>query len=210
MRIKFHGYLKKLCPKEFYEVAAETAAEGIRGLTNQLKQLRRISGNRWICRVKECPRRDDLYAHNESLTEINVYPDYAPAGGGKVGTMQVIIGAVIVVAAVALAFVTGGASLAAAAEASGMCAYVTTGAAIAAGFSGSVMLTSAAMMGAGLILSGLSAMLTKVPKTTTDDSEANKYFNSGSNTTAIGTRIAIGYGKYKFYGQILSIQQESY
>jgi predicted phage tail protein len=73
------------------------------------------------------------------------------------------------------------------------------------------MLTlSVGMIGTGLILSGIATMMIKVPKSGgSDDTESNKYFGSSQNTTKIGTRIAIGYGKYKFHGHLLSVTTES-
>jgi predicted phage tail protein len=201
MKIKFHGFLKKLCPKEYYEIDARTPAEAIRGLTNQMKQLIRIGGNRWVCRVKECPNRDDLYSTNPDLTELNIYPDYMPAGGGSSGTMQIIVGVVLVVVAVLLWIFLPGAGVAmTAALAEGATALTTAG-----------MLTlSVGMIGTGLILSGIATMMIKVPKSGgSDDTESNKYFGSSQNTTKIGTRIAIGYGKYKFHGHLLSVTTES-
>lgn len=206
MKIKFHGFLKKLCPKEYYEIDANTPAEAIRGLTNQMKQLIRIGGNRWVCRVKECPNKGDLYSTNPDLTELNLYPDYMPAGGGSSGTMQIIVGVILVAVAVVAAFFTGGAALAAAGTAA---AEITAGAAISAGFAASALASSALLMGVGLILSGIATMMTKVPKASSDDTESNKYFGSSQNTTKIGTRIAIGYGKYKFHGHLLSVTTES-
>ena len=206
MKVKFHGILKKLCPKEFYEVMAETPAEAIRGVTMQLKSLRRLGGNRWVCRVKECKDREDLYAHNDQSLELNLYPDYLPAGGGgRPGALQIVIGAVIVVAAVATAFFTGGGSLAA------LASWSSTYGAISAGFSGSVMLTSVGMMGVGMILSGLGTLIMS-PDMDTKDSQTSKSraFGSMKNTTEIGTRIAIGYGRYKVAGQFLSINTESF
>lgn len=204
MKIKFHGFLKKLCPKEYYEVDARTPTEAIRGLTNQMKQLIRVGGNRWVCRVRECPNREDLYTINPELQELNLYPDYSPAGAGNGGTMQIIIGAVLVTVAVVTAFFTGGASLASVGAAWGS---------VVAGFTASgfaaTLATSALLMGTGLILSGIATMMMKVPKAANDDSDGNKYFGGSSNTTRIGTRIAIGYGKYKFYGHLLSVTTES-
>lgn len=200
MKIKFHGFLKKLCPKEYYEVDARTPAEAIRGLTNQMKQLIRVGGNRWVCRVRECPNREDLYAINPELNELNLYPDYSPAGGGNSGTMQIIVGAVLVVLAVAAwIFLPGFGVAMTAALAEGATALTTAG----------MITASVGMMGAGLILSGIATMMIKVPKASNDDSDSNKYFGGSGNTTRIGTRIAIGYGKYKFYGHLLSVTTES-
>lgn len=200
MKIKFHGFLKKLCPKEYYEVDARTPAEAIRGLTNQMKQLIRVGGNRWVCRVRECPNREDLYAVNPELQELNLYPDYSPAGGGNSGTMQIIVGAVLVVLAVAAwIFLPGFGVAMTVAVAEGATALTTAG----------MITASVGMMGAGLILSGIATMMIKVPKASNDDSDSNKYFGGSGNTTRIGTRIAIGYGKYKFYGHLLSVTTES-
>ena len=200
MKVKFHGFLKKLCPKEYYEVDARTPAEAIRGLTNQMKQLIRVGGNRWVCRVRECPNREDLYAINPELNELNLYPDYSPAGGGNSGTMQIIVGAVLVVLAVAAwIFLPGFGVAMTAALAEGATALTTAG----------MITASVGMMGAGLILSGIATMMIKVPKASNDDSDSNKYFGGSGNTTRIGTRIAIGYGKYKFYGHLLSVTTES-
>lgn len=208
MKIKFHGFLKKLCPKEYYEVDARTPAEAIRGLTNQMKQLIRVGGNRWLCRVRECPNREDLYAINPELNELNVYPDYSPAGAGSSGTMQIIVGVVLVVVAVVGAFFTGGGTLAMLGI-GGTFSASAVGGAIAAGFAASALASSALLAGVGLILSGIATMMMKVPKAANDDSDSNKYFGGSSNTTRIGTRIAIGYGKYKFYGHLLSVTTES-
>lgn len=208
MKIKFHGILKKLCPKDFYEVVADTPAEAIRGVTMQLKSLRRLGGNRWVCRVKECKNREDLYAHNDQDSVFNLYPDYSPAGGGgRPGVLQIVIGAVIVVAAVVTAFFTGGGSLAA------LASWSSFYGAVSAGFAGSVMLTSVGMMGVGMILSGLGTLIMSPEVDTKDSSSENsksRTFGANKNTTEIGTRIAIGYGKYKVYGQLLSVNTESF
>lgn len=202
MKIKFHGILKKLCPKEFYEVAADTPAEAIRGVTMQLKNLRRLGGNRWICRVKECPNREDLYAHHEQGVELNLYPDYAPAGGGtsRPGVLQIIVGVVIIAVAVVTTWLTGG-------FAAGFWAAFYTSA------GGLTIAGSAAMAGVGMILSGLASMIMSPDVDTKDsssESSKSRTFGANKNTTEIGTRIAIGYGKYKVYGQLLSVNTESF
>lgn len=180
MRIKFHGFLKRLCPKEYYEIDAQTPAEAIRGLTNQMKQLIRVGGNRWVCRVKECPNREDLYAINPELKELNLYPDYMPAGTGKTGGwVQIVVGVVLIVIGIALC---------------------CTG----SPWAGAGLIVS----GSGMIFTGVATLLMKVPDSD-EGGDSNKYFGSGGNTTKIGTRIAIGYGKYKFYGQLLSVTTES-
>ena len=201
MKVKFHGILKKLCPKEFYEVMADTPAEAIRGVTMQLKALRRIGGNRWVCRVKECAKREELYAHYDQETELNLYPDYSPAGGGggKPGVTQIIVGVVIIAVAVITTWLTGG-------FAGGFWGAFYTSA------GGMTLAGSAVMAGVGMILSGLATMIMTPEMDTKDSSETTKSraFGATKNTTEIGTRIAIGYGKYKVYGQLLSVNTESF
>ena len=202
MKVKFHGILKKLCPKEFYEVVADTPAEAIRAVTMQLKALQRVGGNRWLCRVKECPKREDLYAHQGGDTELNLYPDYSPAGGGggKPGVLQIVIGVVLVIVAVVVTFLCAPA---------GASFWATLGSA----FSTSTFIGSVGMMGVGMILSGLATMImTPDMDTKETDSQTSKSrtFGSNKNTTEIGTRIAIGYGKYKVYGQFLSINTQTF
>lgn len=189
MKIKFHGYLKKLCPKEFYEIEANTPAEAIRGLTNQMKQLIRVSGNRWRCRVRECPTKDSLYSNNSDLEELNLYPDYSPAGGGKGGVLQMIIGAIIVVIGL-IVFAAG--------------IYFENPA--VAEFGVEMM-----KYGAILMLSGFITWLCPVPKSDSEEESNRKSKNlaNKSNTTEIGTRIAVAYGMYKHYGQLISAQTGS-
>lgn len=194
MKVRFHGILKKICPKECYEIFADTPAEAIRGVTMQIKELKRFGTNRWVCKAKECPTRDSLYAHNPQDLELNLYPDYSPAGGGggRPGTLQMVIGAVILVVSVALAAYTGGGS-------------------IAAGFEAYSSLQTAAMFGVGMMLSGLATMISTPEVDNKDSNEVkSRMFGSRKNTTEIGTRIAVGYGRYKLYGQLLSINTESF
>jgi predicted phage tail protein len=202
MKIKFHGYLKKLCPKEFYEIEANTPAEAIRGLTNQMKQLIRVSGNRWRCRVKECTTHDSLYSHHDGLEELNIYPEYAPAGGGGSGLGMFLIGALIVVLAVVAWFALPAVL--------GVAMTATTAAGATVMTTAGTLTLAAGMMGAGIMLGGLAAMLMPVPKVDNQDSPPpSKYFGAGQNTTSIGTRIAVCYGKYKHYGQLVSVQSQS-
>ena len=62
--------------------------------------------------------------------------------------------------------------------------------------------------GIGLMAGGLMQMLFPAPviKNTASqgDPEASKYLGAPKNTVAIGTRIPIGYGKFKVYGHFIS------
>jgi len=66
-------------------------------------------------------------------------------------------------------------------------------------------------MGTSLALSGVMELLSPTPKLTpiNNNDTASKYLGSPPNTTAIGTPIAIGYGRYLWSGQFLSFNLES-
>jgi predicted phage tail protein len=67
-------------------------------------------------------------------------------------------------------------------------------------------------IGAAMMLSGTVQLLTPVPKIrNTQESQVaeSRFFNSNQNTTAIGTRIAVAYGRNKIYGQLLSFNTQA-
>lgn len=184
VKVLFHGALKRICPDE-YEVDVSTPAEAIRAVTNQFKdKLIRKDGQRFVCSVKECPRDIDL---NSSLRsdELNIYPAFCASGGGKRGSwINVAIGAVLVTVG-AVMWYTG----------------------VGAPFGQALV-----MMGSSMMLGGLSNILFPAKLPTANDSnnpESSKTFGNSGNTTKIGTRIAIGYGKYKVAGQYLSINTKA-
>lgn len=183
VKIIFHGVLKKICP-DVYEVEANTPEEAIRGLTNQFKdKLIRKDGRRFVCSVKECPRDIDLNSCI-ATNELNIFPAFCASGGGamsKPGMLQMVVGTILIVVGVLVAaFVPGGQPFGL-----GMVKF-----------------------GIGMLITGgLTYLLT--PKIDTGNSQSNKEssrtFGNSGNTTKIGTRIAVGYGKYKIAGQYLSI-----
>lgn len=183
VKIIFHGALKKICP-DVYEADASTPAEAIRGITNQFRnKLIRKDGQRFVCSVKECPKDVDLNSCIRT-EELNIYPSFYASGGGgnKPGMIQTVIGSVLIVVGAALWYFTGG-----------------TAAAI-----GTWMMK----VGAAMVLTGAATMLFGPNVDTANSSEnpeSSKAFGNSGNTTKIGTRIPIGYGKYKVAGQYLSI-----
>ena len=192
IRVIFHGALKKICPDE-YKVDVSTPAEAIRGITNQFRdKLLRKDGQRFICSIKECTRDVDLNSCVRS-DELNIYPAFCASGGGKGGNwINIAIGALLIVAAVYAG--PGGWALA------------TTAA------NWGTWSASFAMMGAGMMLSGMTQLLFPMKLDTARSSnnpEASRAFGNPGNTTKIGTRIPIGYGKYKVSGQYLSINTKA-
>lgn len=189
VKIKFHGILKKLCPK-VYEIDAQTPSEAIRGLTNQLPQLKRKDGSRFHCRVKECPTKESLFSTFGDITELNVYPSFIAAGGGGSGWIQVVVGAIVVVAGL----ITMGVG-----TYFGQPWLVTGGKYVVAA-------------GVSMMIGGAAQMLMPLPKTSnTQESQIaeSRFFTKNQNTTAIGTRIMLAYGKNKIYGQLLSFNTQA-
>lgn len=186
VKVKFHGILKKLCPK-VYEIDAQTPSEAMRGLTNQLPQLRRKDGKKYECQIKECPTKESLFSTFGDVSELNVYPSFVASGGGNSGGwIQVVVGAILVIVGILLVVYTGGAWAAA----------------------GKYMI----QIGAAMMFSGTVQLLTPVPKIrNTQESQVaeSRFFNSNQNTTAIGTRIAVAYGRNKIYGQLLSFNTQA-
>ncbi|OXE37467.1 MAG: hypothetical protein CGW95_01490 [Phenylobacterium zucineum] len=99
-------------------------------------------------------------------------------GGGKV--LGAILGAVLIVAAVALAPVTGGGSL-----------LMTQG----IGFLG-LTYANVAWLGAALLLGGIAQLLAPTPKAPQQgQTNENSYFNGPVNSIAQGAAVPIGYGR---------------
>lgn len=192
IKVLFHGALKRICPDE-YKVDVNTPAEAIRAVTNQFRdKLIRKDGQRFVCSVKECPRDVDL---NSSVRgdEINIYPAFCASGGGGKNTgswVTIAIGAVLIAAAILAG--PGGWAIAG----------------VGAGWISGSTAATMCIMGAGMMLSGMTNLLFSSKLPTANDSnnpDSSKAFGNSGNTTKIGTRIPIGYGKYKISGHYLSI-----
>lgn len=183
VKVIFHGALRKLCPDE-YKVDASTPSEAIRAVTNQLKdKLIRKDGQRFVCSVKECPRDVDLNSCVRG-EELNVYPSFCASGGGKKGGLiNMAIGAVLITVGAVMMFTGVGTAFA----------------------------PSLIMAGAGMFLTGVMNYFFPMKDTSNDSSnpESSRVFGNSGNTTKIGTRIPVGYGKYKIAGQYLSINTQA-
>lgn len=192
VKVIFHGVLKKLCPDE-YKVEAETAAEAIRGVTNQLrKKLVRKDGTMFQVVCKQCLTRFAFFSHipeSEETFELDLYPAFVPSGGGNGNVLNMIVGAVLIVIGAIVMFF---------APETGAWAWLfDAGLALIVG--GTIQVLSGAI---GLLLS-------KKEDTASDSTESSRTFGANTNTTKIGTRIPIGYGKYKLYGHYLSVNTQA-
>lgn len=190
-KIFFHGSLKKLLPEPF-EVNANSPLEAMRALVAHHPHLQKVVSfdDRPLVQICGFESRQSLTAVTEE-PEFHIVPAMIGAGGNGGGFAKIVIGAVIIAAAV-LSFGTG-ATLAAMWSS----AQATIG--------GSLLIS----LGASLVFGGLLSFLSPAPPRDTGqsaaaDPEASKYLGIGQNTTRIGTRIAIGYGRDRVYGHFLS------
>lgn len=192
VKVIFHGVLKKLCPDE-YKVEAETAAEAIRGVTNQLrKKLVRKDGTMFQVICKQCLTKFAFFSHipeSEEPFELDLYPAFVPSGGGSANVVNMIVGAVLMV--VGLIMVAAG-------------VYFEQPWLVKAGW-------ATFKFGLAMVLSGTIGLLlqSKTKDTASDSTESSRTFGTNTNTTKIGTRIPIGYGKYKLYGHYLSVNTQA-
>jgi len=190
-RIHLHGYLADLYKGPPPEFEAESAAEAIYAFTRQTKAF-----NVKPHQSKHCVRvvgfdNVSLLAHPTDVEDIHIVPDFSGGGGGGGGFLKIAIGALLIAAA----FIPGMQGLVLI-EATASTAAIT-GASVA--FS----------LGLSLVLGGLMEIMSPAPKRESSggpqaEAAASRYLGGPKNTTRIGTRIGILYGRGQVYGHILS------
>jgi len=193
VKVILHGYLKSLYPGDI-QLNGSTVAEIINGMCKQTKAFEpELGDDRHTIMVKGFTTKESLDAPLGDINELHLFP--AMTGGKSGGFFKIVIGAVLIAAAIW----TGGTSLTL-----GPVLFGTT--------------TLAGVMfnvGLSLVLGGLMEMMSPAPKidkatgTSTADPEASKYLGPTANTTRIGTRIPLGYGRFKAYGHYLSFDVDA-
>ncbi|WP_428945311.1 tail assembly protein [Pantoea sp. FN060301] len=132
---------------------------------------------------------------SRGATDYTMQPVIEGAKSG--GTLQIVIGAVALVAA----FFTAGASMAAYSS-----ALAATGAAVTASTTAATILTG---IGISMMLGGVVQMLTPQPKydigsASSTDNQANYAFGAPVNTVAMGYPVPVLYGQREIGGAIIS------
>ncbi len=178
-RIVLHGYLRDLVPGGVVELEAHTPREAVTLMCLHHRDAFRpnaISGRHTV-QVRGYERPDDLDTVIAE-EEIHLVPPFA---AGKSAFIRILAGVVLIAAAFT--------PLGAVAIAEGVTLFPTL-----------------IGMGASLVLGGVLELLMPQPKidTNADQVEASKYLGAPGNTVKIGTRIPIGFGRYKVYGHYLS------
>lgn len=189
MTLHFHGELKQFCPSGF-TCWAHSAAEAVNLFFRQnRKAARERDGSKRVVQVANHCSTDTLTNALE-VDRLDVCPAFLGSGGSGGGTIQAVIGAVLIAAAV-----------------------------VAAVFGQYWLAVPLGLSGLSMAIGGVLQMLSPSPRldrpdATTDTPsgqtpEESRYLGAAGNTTASGTRIPLGYGRMKIYGHILSFDVEA-
>lgn len=186
MRVKIflHGHLKEKIGTDFVCTEARTAYEAIKSITNRYKKVLKapLDLGKWKVRLKDYDTREKMMRrlrHNV----LHLYPKFSTAKSA--GVTQIVVGALLIAAAFIMP------------------------ASVALWGSLALNASTVALAGASLILSGALTMM-MAPNLNTDNTDTkDKYLGAGEHTTAAGTRIPFGYGKFKIAGHYISYNTSS-
>lgn len=178
-----HGLLRKFS-KVPLEVEAASVSEAIMFLQQLFPEIRqRPLEERLVVQVLGFDSPASIRNPTE-MEDIHIVPAFAGAGGGFKSFFQIIIGAVLVVAGV-----------------------------MAMGTPFAFLSNALIGMGASMVLGGLLSMISPAPQRDSGqgaaDPPASKYLGAHGNTTQIGTRIPVGYGRFRVDGHYLSFDVQA-
>lgn len=173
-KLHLHGPLRKYAP-DGIELEADTVLEAINGMCKLLGIKPNPLTGRSLVRVRGFDTLESLSQPSEER-DLHIVPAFL--GGKSVlgSIVRIVVGAVLIVAAVVIAGMTFG-------LATPLSSFLFS-------------------VGASLVLGGLINLL--FPQKPADTSFSH-YLGGGGNTTKIGTRIGLPFGKQvRIFGQILS------
>ena len=180
-QIKLYGPLAKFLGKRVLKADVSNAAEAVQFLVVNWPELEKHMHDQYYrVEVAGTDLHVDELHYPAGADDIKIVPCVAGAGGGW---GKVILGAALI----GLAFATAGASVAAAG-----------GLMSVKGWAAASYLTKAAIyMGAGLVLGGVSQLLSPVPKTPEfeEDPQNSFYFSGVVNSARPGTPVPVCYGE---------------
>ncbi|MBI6547277.1 tail assembly protein [Xenorhabdus lircayensis] len=183
VRLQLGGHLRRFGRR--YELEVRDAAEAIRCLCYQLTGFQKaISDGHIRVRIagRDMTETNIPAGMNHPLNDgdtVTIVPVVGGAGGNGVGM------AILGVVAIAAAFWTGGASIAA----------------------WGAMSTGLAIAGVALIGAGLASMLTKMPngpEIGSSKTDGNQYFNSLENRIGQGYPVPLAYGEMVVGSNVIS------
>ena len=217
-KIKLHGELANAFGDEF-KFAGHSPAEMIKFLMYQVKGFADKFKDGYY-RVVKNNEESGFHYDEQSLhcslgdvpSTIHLIPSLQGSGGGSGGGGKAILGGVIMVAAVATAWFTGGASLYAGGLSFGTSFSVGMGATAFAGFSYGTI----ALLGGAMLLGGLAMALQPAPDMGSSPSRERpearpSYFLNGAiNMMEQGGALPILYGKYLAGSVVINASVEVY
>ena len=181
-KIKLYGPLAKFLGKRVFKADVSNAAEAVQFLVVNWPELEKHMHDQYYrVEVAGTDLHVDELHYPAGADDIKIIPCVAGAGGGW---GKVILGAALIGLAFAMPVAAGNISLMSGIKA-GSLAKVG-------------MLTKAALyMGGGLLLSGVSQLLTPTPKTPEfeEDPQNSFYFSGVVNSARPGTPVPVCYGE---------------
>ena len=192
LKIYLHGHLKDKIKREYVEVEANTVYDGLKALVYKYKKELKapIDLGRWKIRVRDFDTKESWYVPL-FVDSIHIYPLFKTAKS-QWATIAIGVGLMLLAGPVGGLFAN----------------TVTTGAATATAATATSVAVTQFMTYAGtaLLIQGVMNLLFPTPKmdTSSEAKTNSKYLGSPETTTAAGTRIPFGYGKYKIAGHYIS------
>lgn len=182
-KLILHGALRDLWPAGELELEAESVADAIKGMcavTGKAFWPKPGQGRHQL-RAVGFETVESLFAPTDQR-EIHLVPAYS--GSKEGGFLQIVLGVVLVVAAVV-------------AQQYGAAAWAVNG---------------LFALGSATALGGLMAIISPAPQidlSAANDPEASKYLGAQGNTVKIGTRIPLLYGEHVLYGHYISFNVDT-
>lgn len=185
-KVVLHGALRNLGVDGPLEFEGQTPHDALRALFTQAKKQFQPKPGQLPWRIRVIGFDDpNTLMLPANQNELHVVPDFN-VGKDSGGFLQIVIGVVIIAAAIIAAPYTGGLSL------------------------------GLVMAGALSILQGVIALISPAPRAdfgnntgTSAGSNPSLYLGTPQNTVAIGTRIPFGFGEFKVFGQYLSFDVQA-
>lgn len=201
-KIKLYGELAKFLGQKTFEAEVHNAAQAIRFLVVNFPQLEsHMSDNYYKIIVDDWQLNDKELHYPTGQNDIKIVPVVGGAGGGA--GRQILFGAALI----GISFMFPGAGMFGTTGLFGAGAAGTAGTALALTKVG----TLTSIMGASMILNGISTMLTPVETIPEDNQDPRRSFNfSGiQNTSKAGVAVPLSYGRIMCGSVVISANLEN-
>jgi len=207
-KIKLYGELAKFLGQQTFEAEINNAAQAIRFLVVNFPKLESHMADRYykIIVDNDWTLTDKELHHPTGQNDIKIVPVVAGAGGGA--GRQILIGAALI----GISFLFPGAGMFGTIGAGGKIAAGTT----MTGFTaGSAFLTKVgtltSIIGASMVLNGVSTLLTPVETIPEENQDPRRSFNfSGiQNTSRAGVAVPVIYGRTMVGSVVISANIEN-